>query len=298
MVNVLFIGTGQIGKAAARACAEAGHRVYGVVRDEKKGVELLRMDVTPIVGDANKISTLEEAIAKCSVIVDSILVYGQDFAAANKAILAAVAAESKKSGVKKRYIYVSGGWVYGDYPGELVEETYPCKNPPLAWRIAFEKLVITNQDVHGVVVRPSAVYGDDWGIWLRLWQPTDKMVLTGHHDRIVGWNHSSDVGDAIMRIVEAPNGFVCGEIFDIAEETRIQWYDLRRAIFKVAGYKVKEEEAPLDEKNYLDSLNNIRALPSAQKIRRVLGWKPRHCILDYLEISWKHLSTNGLIKKA
>jgi len=212
--------------------------------------------------------------------------------------LAAAQAESKKTGMKKRYIYISGSLVYGDHPGELLDETFSCTaGPMLQWRIAFEKHILNQNEVHGVIVRPSPVYGDDWGLWRWLWQPTDKMMITGHHDRMITWNHCSDVADALLRIVEAPTSLVSGEIFDIAEDTRILYYDLRRAIFKVAGYNVKEEAAQVDDKSFIDVISNVRCLPTAQKLRKVLGWKPRHCILDCLEISFKNLNAHGLIRR-
>jgi len=140
MVNVLVIGGGQIGGPAARTLAEAGHRVSVVVRDEKKGTEFVKNGITPVVGDAARPETFAEAIAKASVIIDTILIFGvADPFAANKAIIAAIAAEGKKTGIKKRYIYISGGWVYGDYPGEIVDESYPAKSPYLGGRAALEK---------------------------------------------------------------------------------------------------------------------------------------------------------------
>jgi len=292
MVNVLVIGAGQVGKAACRILTEAGHNVHVVVRDSKKGEPFLKIEVTPVVGDASRPVSFADAIAYASVIVDAVFIPGQDPFAANKAILAAVGAESKKSG-KKRYIHISGGWVYGDHPGEVVDESYPLKNPMLATRAAFEKMVTGDPQVHGVILRPSAVYGEDWGRWRWLWQPVEKLVIAGHKDRIFMWNHVVDVADAILRTVEAPNSLVSGEVFDIAEDTRIGWYDLRRAIFKTAGIHAKEEEGPLDEKNFVDMASNIRCVQSAAKIRRVLGWKPRHNILDSLPLSFKVIKAHS-----
>jgi nucleoside-diphosphate-sugar epimerase len=296
MVYVLVIGCGHIGKHAARYLAEAGHHVSALIRDEKKATELLTLGVYPVVGDATRPETFQEAIAKASVIIDTVLIFGQDLMAANKGIIAAVAAESKKSGVKKRYIYISGGWVYGDYPGEIVDESFKPKNPMSASRIAFEKVTVEHTEVRGVVLRPSSVYGGDWGIWRWLWYKPEKLVLTGHKDRTVGWQHVADVSDALLRIVEAPTALVAGEIFDICESTRIGYYDLRRAIFKAAGYTVPEEDGPLDQKNFVDMASNIRLVYSAEKIRRVLGWKPRHSILDELDLSYKNLFAHGLLK--
>jgi len=294
-VYVLIIGTGLIGKYAARTLAEAGHNVSALVRDEKKGTELLAMGVNPVVGDATRPESFQEALAKASVIVDTTFIPSQDPFAANKNIIAAAAAETKKSGgSKKRYINISGGWVYGDCPGEVVDESFPTKNPILAGRSAFEKYVIGSSDVHGVVLRPSMVYGGDWGMWRWLWYPAEKLVIKGHKDKMFCMNHVADVADAILRTVEAANGLVAGEIFDIAEDTRIGFYDLRRAIWKVAGYQYTEEEAPIDEKNFVDVASNIRLFQSAGKIRRVLGWKPRHSILDSLELSFKALKAQGL----
>jgi len=295
MVHILVIGCGHIGKHAARYLAEAGHQVSALIRDEKKATELLSLGVTPVLGDAARPETFQEAIAKASVIVDTVLIYGQDLMAANKGIIAAVAAESKKSGIKKRYLYISGGWVYGDYPGEVVDESYKPKNPMSAPRIGFEKTTVEHTEVQGVVLRPSCVYGGDWGLWRWLWYKPEKMVITGHKDRTVGWQHVADVSDAILRIVEAPTAVVSGEIFDLCEDTRIGHYDLRRAIFKVAGYVVPEEDGPLDQKNFVDNASNIRLVYSAAKIRRQLGWKPRHCILDELELSHKNLKAHGLL---
>jgi len=161
-------------------------------------------------------------------------------------------------------------------------------------RSDLEKFIITSSDVYGVVLRPSAVYGDHWGMWRWLWYPSDKLILTGHKDKIFGWNHIADVSDAILRAVEAPTALVSGEIFDIAEDTRVRFYDMRRAVWKAAGYKWTEEEAPLDEKNFIDVASNVRLIQSGAKLRRVLGWKPRHLVLDSLDFSYKALKAQGL----
>jgi len=298
MVHILVTGAnGQIGRHAARYLREAGHVVYGLVRDEKQSADLLKVDVIPVVGDMSRIESFAETISKVSAIIDPVMVYAQDPFAANKALLAAVAAESKKQGHKKRYIYISGGWVYGDYPGQVVDESFPCLNPALGYRVNFEKAVCANAEVQGVVIRPSAVYGGDWGMWRHLWAPTDKAVITGHKDRIFGWNHVADVSDALLRVVEAATGLVSGEVFDVAEDTRIAYWDLRRKIWHVAGYKVKEEEGPVDQKNFVDFASNIRCVQAGQKIRRVLGWKPRHSIVDELPGAFHQLTALGLLQK-
>jgi Trk K+ transport system NAD-binding subunit len=61
---VLIIGCGHIGKHAARYLAEAGHHVSALIRDEKKGAELLSLGVNPVVGDATRPETFQDAIAK------------------------------------------------------------------------------------------------------------------------------------------------------------------------------------------------------------------------------------------
>jgi len=297
-MHILVTGAnGQIGKHLTRVLAEAGHTVYGLIRDEKQAAALVKNEVIPVIGDSARVESFIETVAKVSVVIDPVMVYAEDPFAANKALLAAVAAESKKAGYKKRYIYVSGGWVYGDYPGVVVDESFPAKNPSLGYRAALEKQIISHTDVQGVVVRPSAVYGGDWGMWRYLWNPSDKLVITGHKDRIFGWNHIADLSDAFLRVAEASAGQVAGEIFDVAEDTRVTFADLRRLIYKTAGYKYTESEGPVDQKNFVDFASNIRCIESAEKIRRVLGWRPKHNVVDSLPLAWKSLNAHGLLQK-
>ena len=63
MTTVLVTGaSGYIGGATAQALSREGFQVFGLIRDKKHSAELLKNEITPVVGDLHDLKAVEAII--------------------------------------------------------------------------------------------------------------------------------------------------------------------------------------------------------------------------------------------
>jgi nucleoside-diphosphate-sugar epimerase len=286
MVKVLVLGAnGYIGFAVATALRRDGHRVSGVIRNKDFVPTLQKSEIIPVIGDIKDIKSLQTHIESAAIIVDATGAYiGQELAKA-------VAAAGKKSGVPKRLIYTSGVLAYGDHKGEIVDETIaPAAHVP---HVTHEKAVLAEKDIEGVVVRPGWVYGNDSGRYLdQYWVPNSKgeIEIHGSPDKSWGWIHIDDLADAYARIASASKSLVSGEVFDVVDDTRVTYLQLRVAMARASGTEGKVVYLPAGTDAW-SQVMEATTVPSGKKIRKVLHWKPKHGTffddIDLYYAAWK-----------
>jgi len=303
MVKVFVTGgNGYIGKATALALRRAGHEVTALVRNKEQGLALLKEEVKFVVGALE--AKLDEKVfgpvlEHNEVVIDTTLPGGGNPFAINGALRDAVVAAAKKSGRRKRYVYCSGVLVYGDYPNQVVSEDMPCKTKFLQGRVAFEQETVGHKDIDGVVVRPGYVYGGTNGSFLQYYFATNakgEIEIAGKPEKQWGWVHIDDVANAFLLTAEGPRALVAGEIFDVADGTRITFQQMREAFVKqagIAGAKVVSIPLPDPKVDWFAHAADVSCVVSAEKIRRVLGWKPKHGpLLDELPLYWEAMQAN------
>jgi len=290
MVRVLVTGAnGLIGGGVALALRRAGHTVYGLIRNEKQQAKLLENEIIPVIGDGTDIKNWSSILTKVNVVIDTLFVYGEELGTTNRNILSALGA-SCKSGQKKRYIYTSGVLVY-NYPGEVVDESYPTNG--IQWRANLEQTLLKGNDhVHTVIIRPGWVYGGSGGYISDLWfKQVDKKEIefNGSTEKSWGWVHLVDLADAYVRVTEASGSQVNGEIFDVADSTRITCLEARMAFAKAAKLEGKVALKAVGSGDF-DKAMEFTCVPRAEKIKR-LGWSPKLGPLtdglDLYYLSWK-----------
>jgi len=183
---------------------------------------------------------------------------------------------------------------YGDQPGKVVDEyalpdlsnmSGSERKAAMQERGAFEQETIAEEGVDAIVVRPGWVYGNDFGSYLDSWftkNAKGELELVGNLEKQWGFVHADDLGDAYVRIVNAPRAIVKGEIFDIVDDSRVKYKDIRAAFGKAYGYKEKFGHREADPNT---DVPQHTSQPVARKIRDYLGWQPkRPSILDQIDL--------------
>jgi len=280
-VKVLVFGAGgYIGFAAAVALRREGHKVTGVVRNEKARLLLAQNEVYPVTGDLKDLKSLQSHIESATVVVDTTSNHDYEL---SYNLLALVRESAKKSGVPKRLVYTSGVLDYGHHE-EPVDETYSVNKSP---RNDFSKALISDKEVEGVILRPGWVYGGNSGKYITGWfehNQKGEIEIVGNPDKKWSWVHIQDLADAYVKVVGASKGLVTGEIFDVADDTRVTFGQLRLAFAKAAGLEGKVVYTPAGTDAW-SKLSEVTALVTAAKIKRVLGWQPKHgTLFDDLDL--------------
>ena len=132
-----------------------------------------------------------------------------------------------------------GIWVYGDDRVELKSERQPGNTPipMIEWRVAFERKVVTNKDVDGIVIRSGFVYGKGGSVLSAIFQ-------AAHPGKVLAWPgskggrycmiHVDDLADLFVKVGEA--GPICkGLFFDGVNEATESVDDILEAVVRVAG---------------------------------------------------------------
>jgi len=76
-------------------------------------------------------------------------------------------------------------------------------------------------------------------------------------------------------MVECSSALVSGHIFDAADDTRVTVGIARETFARAAGAKGSVVLAPAG-KDFFSVAMEATAVASGQKLRRVLGWRPKH----------------------
>jgi len=167
---------------------------------------------------------------------------------------------------KKTFIYTSGILVYGDHPGEVVDETTPIPPYPMVqWRIDHEKQVVGQDKLNGVVIRPGFVYGHSGSLSAPLFKAAgDTLVIkgplvrwsvgslvrsllaeretlatrTGKREKRWSWVHVEDLAQAYVLAVQKIH-VAKGEVFNIVSPSSPTWEELNLSAAKLVGFTGK-----------------------------------------------------------
>lgn len=280
-MRVLVTGaSGYIGNAVASAFARAGHEVHGLIRRAEVADSLRRAEIEPVMGTLQEPASFAEVAARCSVIVHAAIDYQADTRALDRSTVETLLAAAKRGPGPKTVVYTSGAWIYGDTAGEPVDETTPMHPASTDQaRAGIEQLVLDDRSVRGLVVRPGCVYGGRGGLTGIWFDGVEKGEVKVVGDGRNHWStvHVADLSDAYVRVAESG---LAGEIFNIADPSRVTVNEMVDSIAHAAGGHVKITHVPLDEATrQMGKLAESLALDQhldASKIVRQLGWAARH----------------------
>ncbi|KAJ7501254.1 hypothetical protein B0H11DRAFT_2189154 [Mycena galericulata] len=241
-MKVLVIGaTGFIGFPVAQALVRGGHIVYGLARSQAKGQELAKEEIIPVIGDVDS-DTWIPLIATLDVIIDA--VGGMDVknlsASMFERVIKAVKELRPQDAPLLSYIYTSGVWVHGDNRKDIVTDTTPIVRPVelVAWRPAFEQLIVRSTAINGIVIRPALLYGRSASVIGMLFEAAaaGNVAWPGTPGGRYAVIHSDDLSDVYLRVAEkAP--VLGGKIFDAANPYTESVDDLLEKLVKISGAK-------------------------------------------------------------
>jgi nucleoside-diphosphate-sugar epimerase len=191
---------------------------------------------------------------------------------------------SKHAGVK-RFIYASSSSVYGVKEEQNVHEEMELE--PLTdysrFKADCEKILAEYQspDFTTVTLRPATVCG--YSPRQRLDVVVNILTNLAFHKReitVFGGKqlrpniHIGDMVDSYIALLNAPDGRIAGEIFNVGDENQ-SVLDLAETVKGVVGEDVKLVATPTND--------NRSYHISSKKITEKLGWKPKHTIRNAVE---------------
>lgn len=279
--------SGFLGRSICRALVAAGYEVRGLHRSPEGAHALSALGVRPLQGTLSDASFLGQAVEGCDVVVHAASAHPVMSLADPLSVMRQVRVEGGRNLLAaatrhrvRRFLAISGYWVYGDHPGPFTEES--AKSPRFLSQVNFEVENVAREAqgtgaIEAVIVQPGMVYGN--GSWFKemvgeIRQGTFRYIGEGkNHWSLV---HLFDLGEAVRLLCEKGRP---GEEYLVVDDAPIPVKDLADRVAKEIGVPrptgmpltqaVKEMGADLTELNS----NNQQA--SNAKLK-ALGWRPKY----------------------
>jgi len=277
--------TGYIGGSVAKVLLEAGHVVYGLVRNPDKLEPLRQIGIEPVLG------TLEdtEILTKYAQMSDAVIhTADSDHRTAVETFINAL------RGSGKPFLHTSGSSVVGDdargdYESEQIyeEETPFVPMDIREDRVAINKLIRKagiDEWVRSVVIVPSMIYGDALGLPTesdqlpQIIRKSREMHAGVHVGKGVNrWSnvHIKDLAQLYLLALEkAPSAS-----YFFAENGEESFQDIAKSVSEALGFEGKTISWPADRaieelgdwaRFAISSNSRVRAVHA----RNLLGWTP------------------------
>jgi nucleoside-diphosphate-sugar epimerase len=295
-MKVLVLGaTGFIGLPAAQALVRAGHFVYGLTRSEQKGKQLAAEEIVPIVGEIDKPAGWVNIIADLDAVIECVGGTA-DIKTLSEELFTAIREAAQKlrpqGAPKLTYIYTSGTWVHGEDRNTVVTDSTPIRSPAdlVAWRPGREQIVVKDQVLNGIVIRPGLLYGRNGSLLAPFFKDASEgsVWYPGTPGGRFAVIHTDDLADLFVRATEKAilGG---GLIFDAANNQTESTDDVLAALVKVSGaQKPYEYRKPA---NLYEVALGTTSLLRPYLARTLLGWNPtKPGLVDGLPVyyaAWK-----------
>jgi nucleoside-diphosphate-sugar epimerase len=273
--------SGYIGSHVATTLRQAGHEVWGLVRNPDKAKALHLNEIHPVIGTMQEPASYRAAVEQCSVLIHAAAESQGAIFAVDRTTVEILIDLAHRAPTPKTLVYTSGVWLYGNTGGAAVDETSPLIPPSLvAARPAIEQLVLKAAGIRSLVLRPGCVYGKKGGL-TGLWFQDAKQhrVLTVVGDGKSRWAmvHVNDLADGYLRAVESG---LSGEIFNLVDKSRFTVREMAEAVARAAGLSNDVRVIPLfNAVQTFGDLAECLALDQhvdGSKAARLLGWHPLH----------------------
>ena len=157
--------TGYIGGSVAKALINAGHEVFGLVRDPNKVAALRNLGVEPVLGDLEDTDLLVKYAQLSDAVINTA---NSDHSGAVETFIKAL------QGSGKAFLHTSGSSivgddVLGDYESKQV---YSDDTPFTPMEIRKERIALNNivrkagieSGIRAMVITPSMIYGEALGL--------------------------------------------------------------------------------------------------------------------------------------
>lgn len=277
--------TGYIGGSVAKVLIDAGHVIYGLVRDPKKVDALKEIGIEPVLGTLKD----NEVLTKYAKLSDAVIhTADSDHRGAVETFIAAL------RGTGKAFLHTSGSSVVGDDArgDSKSENIYDEETPFVPMDIRADRVAINNlvrkagidEWVRSVVIVPSMIYGESLGLPTQSDQlpqviRKSKAVGAGVHvgKGVNRWSnvHIKDLAELYRLALEkAPSAS-----YFFAENGEESFQDIAKSVSEALGFAGKIMSWPSEEaiaelgdwaRFAIASNSRVRAVHA----RNLLGWQP------------------------
>jgi nucleoside-diphosphate-sugar epimerase len=276
--------SGFIGGTVAALLAKAGHSMSGLARAEASAAKLRAHGIEPVRGELSAHSIVRDAARAADAVINCA-------DAADPFVVAAIVEGLAGSG--KPFLHTSGSSVVGDKAAgkpspKIYHEDTPLEPlPEKIQRVAVDRTVLASaaQGVRSVVLCPCLIYGEGGGAnpdSIQIPSLIRQAVKSGI-PRYIGageniWStvHIDDVASAYLLALDSARA---GSFFYI-ENGEASLKSIVDSIARLLGGKRPAQSWSIDEAvaewgpqaAWFSLGGNSRI--SAEKARRMLGWKP------------------------
>ena len=273
--------TGFIGYQVAQAYRRAGHRVWGMARNELKARRLAENEIIPVIGDMREPESYRSVAESCSILIHAAAEISEHSQELDRKTVLTLLDVSQRQARPKTLIYTSGSWDYGNTGPEPADEN-ACARPPaiVSGRPETVRLILEAKGVMPVVIRSGIVYGKHGsltGMWFEGAYRHQRLEIVGSAGARKAMVHVDDLAQAYLHAGERG---VQGEIFNVTDGSCHTVGDLLLAVGRAA--RIESLPSSLSwrqaEKRFgllAEALGLDQAVDSS-KAAAMLRWVPRH----------------------
>lgn len=281
--RLVIFGCGYVGGALAEAALAAGAEVTALTRNAEKAAALAARGVRVVVGELSDSAWHAQIEPGADFVADTVSAaeptpdgYRRSYVAGLRSILAWAARGPRPIGT---LLYTSSTGVYPQGGGAVVDESAPTTGASETGRILVEaEELLRSAPTAGVrrwfILRLAGIYGPDRHHLLNALR-AGTTQFGGEPSFRMNLAHRDDIVSALLACALAPDG-IANEVFNVSDDAPATRAELVGWLARQLGRPAPQfsgAAAPSARKG--GAVTPDRIIRSA-KIRRVLGWTPRH----------------------
>lgn len=262
--EVLIIGCGFLGEAAAELFSSRGRRVLGLSRSEAPGESPYERDLCDVTDD-DSVESLSPVLRNVPVAIYAVS-SGRGGAETYAAVYRDGLSRILRAWNPGRLIFVGSTSVYGQTDASWVTEESPAVPDRETGRILLEAERIALSS-GGSVARLAGIYGPGRSVLLRKFLAGEAVLEDGGH-RWINQIHRDDAAGALLRL-SSPD--VAPGIYNVTDDTPAT----QREVY---GWMAEELGRPLPPEGPADT-GRKRGLTSKRISNariRATGWAPQY----------------------
>lgn len=280
--HLVIFGCGYVGSALADAARAQGTRVTALTRNPQKAAALRARGIAVVEGELAGADWHDAIAPGADLVVNTVSAadpspegYRRSYVDGMKSILAWAARGARPVGT---LLYTSSTGVYPQGGGAVVDETVPTDGASPTGQILVEaenllRAAPAASVARWFVLRLAGIYGPDRHYLLNALR-AGTTQFSGAPDFRMNLAHRDDIVSALLACAAAPVA-VRNEIFNVSDDAPAARAELLGWLAAQLGLA-----APIFTSDSANARRGGNPSPDriirAEKIRRVLGWTPRH----------------------